>query len=343
MTKENGVKVLTDMVADFVAHIGKKLPDDVVEKLEELGSQESAALPKVLYETMTKNQGLAVELNRPSCQDTGVLQFWLKCGTNFPYINELEALLKEAVVQATFAAPLRHNSVETFDEYNTKKNVGKGTPTVWWDIVPNSDKCEIYAYMAGGGCTLPGKAMVLMPGAGYEGVTDFVLDQMTSYGLNACPPLLVGVGVGTSVETAALNSKKALMRPVDSENEDPYYADLEKEMLEKINQLGIGAQGFGGKTTAIGLNIETMPTHIAGMPCAINISCHVTRHKTEATAMGQDVFISYKSEEFQEADWVRQQLESGGISCWMAPNSITGGASYATEIPQAIRSCRAVL
>ena len=163
MTKENGVKVLTDMVADFVAHIGKKLPDDVVTKLEELGSQESAALPKVLYETMTKNQGLAVELNRPSCQDTGVLQFWLKCGTNFPYINELEALLKEAVVQATFAAPLRHNSVETFDEYNTKKNVGKGTPTVWWDIVPNSDKCEIYAYMAGGGCTLPGKAMVLMP------------------------------------------------------------------------------------------------------------------------------------------------------------------------------------
>ena len=126
------------MVADFVAHIGKKLPDDVVAKLEELGSQETAALPKALYETMTKNQKLAVELNRPSCQDTGVLQFWLKCGTNFPYINELEGLLKEAVVQATFAAPLRHNSVETFDEYNTKKNVGKGTPTVWWDIVPKS-------------------------------------------------------------------------------------------------------------------------------------------------------------------------------------------------------------
>ena len=226
MTKENGVKVLTDMVADFVAHIGKKLPDDVVEKLEELGSQESAALPKVLYETMTKNQGLAVELNRPSCQDTGVLQFWLKCGTNFPYINELEALLKEAVVQATFAAPLRHNSVETFDEYNTKKNVGKGTPTVWWDIVPNSDKCEIYAYMAGGGCTLPGKAMVLMPGAGYEGITDFVLDQMTTYGLNACPPLLVGVGVGTSVETAALNSKKALMRPIGSHNDNANAAKI---------------------------------------------------------------------------------------------------------------------
>lgn len=247
MTKENGVKVLTDMVADFVAHIGKKLPDDVVNKLEELGSQETAALPKVLYETMTKNQGLAVELNRPSCQDTGVLQFWLKCGTNFPYINELEALLKDAVVQATFAAPLRHNSVETFDEYNTKKNVGKGTPTVWWDIVPNSDKCEIYAYMAGGGCTLPGKAMVLMPGAGYEGVTDFVLDQMTTYGLNACPPLLVGVGVGTSVETAALNSKKALMRPIGSHNDNANAAKMEKLLEDGINAIALDRRVWAGK------------------------------------------------------------------------------------------------
>ena len=273
MTKENGVKVLTDMVADFVAHIGKKLPDDVVTKLEELGSQESAALPKVLYETMTKNQGLAVELNRPSCQDTGVLQFWLKCGTNFPYINELEALLKEAVVQATFAAPLRHNSVETFDEYNTKKNVGKGTPTVWWDIVPNSDKCEIYAYMAGGGCTLPGKAMVLMPGAGYEGVTDFVLDQMTTYGLNACPPLLVGVGVGTSIETAALNSKKALMRPIGSHNDNANAAKMEKLLEDGINAIGLGPQGMGGKYSVMGVHIENTARHPSAIGVAVNVGC----------------------------------------------------------------------
>ena len=273
MTKENGVKVLTDMVADFVAHIGKKLPDDVVNKLEELGSQETAALPKVLYETMTKNQGLAVELNRPSCQDTGVLQFWLKCGTNFPYINELEALLKDAVVQATFAAPLRHNSVETFDEYNTKKNVGKGTPTVWWDIVPNSDKCEIYAYMAGGGCTLPGKAMVLMPGAGYEGITDFVLDQMTTYGLNACPPLLVGVGVGTSVETAALNSKKALMRPIGSHNDNANAAKMEKLLEDGINAIGLGPQGMGGKYSVMGVNIENTARHPSAIGVAVNVGC----------------------------------------------------------------------
>lgn len=273
MTNENGVKVLTDMVADFVAHIGKKLPDDVVAKLEELGSQETAALPKALYETMTKNQKLAVELNRPSCQDTGVLQFWLKCGTNFPYINELEGLLKEAVVQATFAAPLRHNSVETFDEYNTKKNVGKGTPTVWWDIVPNSDKCEIYAYMAGGGCTLPGKAMVLMPGAGYEGITDFVLDQMTSYGLNACPPLLVGVGVGTSIETAALNSKKALMRPIGSHNENANAAKMERLLEDGINAIGLGPQGMGGKYSVMGVHIENTARHPSAIGVAVNVGC----------------------------------------------------------------------
>lgn len=271
--REEGVKRLTDMVADFVGHISKKLPDDVTAKLEELASKEEAALPKVLYETMTKNQKLAVELNRPSCQDTGVLQFWLKCGTGFPYINELEELLTEAVVKATFDMPLRHNSVQTFDEYNTKKNVGKGTPTVWWDIVPNSDCCEIYAYMAGGGCTLPGKAMVLMPGAGYEGVTDFVMDQMTTYGLNACPPLLVGVGVGTSIETAALNSKKALMRPIGSHNENANAAKMEALLEDGINAIGLGPQGMGGKNSVLGVNIENTARHPSAIGVAVNVGC----------------------------------------------------------------------
>lgn len=183
MNKQEQVQQMTTYMANFVSHIAKVLPDDIIAKLDELGAQEDAPLSKVIYETMKRNQKLAKELNCPSCQDTGVLQFWVKCGVDFPLIGEVEGLLKEAVVKSTFEAPLRHNSVETFDEFNTGRNVGKGTPTVWWDIVPNSDKCEIYAYMAGGGCTLPGKAMVLMPGAGYEGVTKFVMDVMTSYGI----------------------------------------------------------------------------------------------------------------------------------------------------------------
>ena len=263
MSKEAQVEQLTDYMAKFIAHVAKKLPDDVIAKLTELRAQEDSPLSKTIYDTMFQNQELAVKLNRPSCQDTGVLQFWVKCGTNFPLIGELEALLKEAVVKATFEAPLRHNSVETFDEYNTGKNVGKGTPTVFWDIVPDSDQCEIYTYMA----------MVLMPGEGYEGVTKFVLDVMTSYGINACPPLLVGVGVATSVETAALLSKKALMRPIGSHNDNERAAKMERLLEDGINAIGLGPQGMGGKYSVMGVNIENTARHPSTIGVAVNVGC----------------------------------------------------------------------
>lgn len=273
MSQQEMVTKMTDIMASFVGHIGKKLPDDVIAKLEELAKKETSPLARTLYETMTRNQNLAVSLDRPSCQDTGVLQFWVKCGTGFPLIDDVEALLKEAVVKATFETPLRHNSVETFDEVNTKRNVGKGTPTVFWDIVPHSDQCEIYAYMAGGGCTLPGKVMVLMPGAGYEGVTKFVLDQMTSYGLNACPPLLVGVGVATSVETAALLSKKALMRPLGTHNENARAAEMERLLEDGINAIGLGPQGMGGSASVMGVHIENTARHPSAIGVAVNVGC----------------------------------------------------------------------
>ena len=273
MTKPESIQHMTEMMAKFIAYTGKKLPDDVIAKLAELRNKEDSPLAKTIYDTMFRNQELAVKLDRPSCQDTGVLQFWVKCGTGFPLINELEALLKEAVVKATFDAPLRHNSVETFDEYNTGKNVGKGTPTVWWDIVPNSDQCEIYTYMAGGGCTLPGYAMVLMPGEGYEGVTKFVLDRMNTYGLNACPPLLVGVGVATSVETAALLSKKALMRDIGSHSENERAAKMEKLLEDGINAIGLGPQGMGGKYSVLGVHIENTARHPSAIGVAVNVGC----------------------------------------------------------------------
>ena len=265
MSHEAQVKKLKDIMAQFVGFTGIKLPDDVIAKLQELSEKETSPMAKVIYETMFRNQELAVKLNRPSCQDTGVLQFWVKCGTQFPYIDDLEVLLKEAVMQATIDTPLRHNSVG--------KNVGKGTPTVWWDIVPHSDKCEIYTYMAGGGCTLPGNATVLMPGEGYEGVTKFVLDRMTTYGLNACPPLLVGVGVGTSVETAALNSKKALMRPIGSHNDNANAAKMEKLLEDGINAIGLGPQGMGGNYSVMGVNIENTARHPSAIGVAVNVGC----------------------------------------------------------------------
>ena len=148
------------------------------------------------------------------------------------------------------------------------------------DIVPG-DKVKITVAPKGFGSENMSALRMFKPSAGLQGIKDFILETVEKAGPNPCPPIVVGVGIGGNFDHVALAAKKALLRPIDSHNPDPYYAALEDEMLEKINELGIGPQGFGGKTTAVGVNIETLPTHIAGMPCAVNISCHVTRHETE--------------------------------------------------------------
>ncbi len=264
---------LINIMADFVGFVGKVLPDDVTAKLEELRKEETGELQSMVYDTMFENQKLAKDLNRASCQDTGVIQFFVSCGENFPLIGKLPALLKEAVVKSTKEMPLRHNSVESFDEYNTGLNVGNGTPSVFWEIVEGKDDVDIYTYMAGGGCSLPGRAKVLMPGEGYEGAAEFILDAMTSYGINACPPLLVGVGIGTSVETAALNSKKALMKDVNAVNPNKNAHKMELLLEEAINNIGLGPQGFGGKKSVMGVNIVNTARHPSAIGVAVNVGC----------------------------------------------------------------------
>ena len=216
---------------------------------------------------------LAAQLNRPSCQDTGVLQFWVKVGSNYPLLGELEDILREATYKATQEAPLRLNCVETFDEFNTGKNIGLTAPYIHWDIIPGRDDVEILPYMAGGGCSLPGSGKTLMPGEGYEGVAKFVLDLMTSYGLNACPPLLVGVGIATTIDTAAGLSKKALMRPVSSKAPNEKAAYMEQLLEDGINKIGIGPQGMGGDKTVLGVNIEHGTRHPSVISCAVSVGC----------------------------------------------------------------------
>ncbi|WP_100401184.1 L(+)-tartrate dehydratase subunit alpha [Bacillus sp. FJAT-44742] len=267
------VEKMIDLMSKFTSLVSYKLPDDVENKLKELSEEEDNRLAKIIYKTMQENQKLAGELKRPSCQDTGVIQFFVKCGEDFPLIGQLDSILRESVFKSTKEMPLRHNSVETFDEYNTGKNIGDGTPSIFWEIEENSDKVEIYTYLAGGGCTLPGMATVLMPGEGYEGVVKFVLDRMTSYGVNACPPLLVGVGVGTSVETAAMNSKKALMRPVGSHNENENAAKMETLLEDGINEIGLGPQGLKGSKSVMGVNVVNTARHPSTIGVAINTGC----------------------------------------------------------------------
>lgn len=280
MGKEKALRQLVETVAKFTALVGKRLPDDVIAKLKELSEEETMPMAKMIYETMEKNQELAYELNRPSCQDTGLIQMFVRVGTNFPYINDLRPVLKEAVQIATVEAPLRHNSVETFDEYNTGTNTGTEAPWLYFDIIPESDKLELDVYMAGGGCSLPGQGKTLMPGEGYEGVVKFVLDVMTSYGLNACPPLLIGVGIGTSIDSAAYMSKRALMRPVGSHNPNEKAAGLERDLAAAIDSIGLGPQGLSGSKSVMGVNIENSARHPSVISVAVNVGCWSHRRGT---------------------------------------------------------------
>lgn len=280
MERQAALNLLRDRIAAFTGLVGKKLPDDVTAKLKELSEGEEMPMAKMIYEAMEKNQQQAEELNRPSCQDTGVIQMFVRVGTKFPYIDDLKPLLKDAVAKATQDAPLRHNTVETFDEVNTGTNVGTDSPWVYYDIVPNNDQLELDVYMAGGGCSLPGQGKTLMPGEGYEGVMKFVLDVMTSYGLNACPPLLVGVGIGTSIDSAAFMAKKALMRPVGSHNDNPKAAQLEDEMTKAIDSIGLGPQGLTGSKSVMGVNIVNSARHPSVISCALNVGCWSHRRGT---------------------------------------------------------------
>ena len=277
MNKDQSVQDMTDTMAKFTSYIGKRLPNDVKDKLAELRTFETNPLAKAVYTSMAENQEAADKLDRPSCQDTGVIQYFIKAGARFPLLGELEEILRHATEGATRMGPLRHNAVETFDEKNTGTNTGTNIPWLDWEIVPDDDGATIDVYMAGGGCTLPGKATVLMPGQGYEGVTDFVFDVITSRGINACPPLLVGVGVSTSAETAARLSKRAILREVGSSNANENAAKMEKLLEEGLNEVGIGPQGLTGANSVMGVNIESSARHPSTIGVAVSTGCWAHR------------------------------------------------------------------
>lgn len=277
LERDAAVADLTDLMAKFTAYIGKRLPTDVQQKLGDLREKEVNFLAKEVYESMRQNQEAADKLDRPSCQDTGVIQYFLTAGAKFPLLGELEGILLGATQGATKHGPLRHNAVETFEEKNTGTNTGSKIPWLDWEIVPNDDSVIVDVYMAGGGCTLPGKATVLMPGQGYEGVAEFVFDVVTSRGVNACPPLLVGVGVSTSAETAARLSKKAILRPVTSRNANDKAALMEELLADGLNELGLGPQGLTGNASVMGVNIESSARHPSTIGVAVSTGCWAHR------------------------------------------------------------------
>ena len=215
----------------------------------------------------------------PICQDTGMAVIFAEIGQDVHIEGSFEEAVNEGVARAYTEGGLRLSVVE--DPLYERKNTGNNTPAVIHTRLVPGDKITLRVAPKGFGSENMSAVKMFTPSATEQDIVDFVVSVVKTADASPCPPIMLGIGIGATFDYAPVLAKKALLRSVEKRNPDPRYASLEKKILDAVNALGIGPQGFGGKTTAIGLNIETLPTHIAGMPCAININCHVTRHKSE--------------------------------------------------------------
>ena len=276
--REINAALITETVKKLCIESNCHLSKDIKNRITDFCQQETWPQAKEILERIIENYEIADEKNQPVCQDTGVACVFIKIGQEVHVNGDNNEAINEGVRQGYTEGYLRKSVVrDPLDRVNT----GDNTPAmIYYDIVPG-DKIEITVAPKGFGSENMSKIAMLRPSDGLEGVKNFVRRAVEEAGPNPCPPIVVGVGVGGTFDKAAYLAKKALLRPVDERNEDPFYAKLEEELLEEVNALGIGPQGFGGKTTALAVNIEKFPTHIAGLPVAVNINCHVTRHKTE--------------------------------------------------------------
>ena len=253
------------------------LPNDVKEAIEEAEKNEKWPIANNILNKILENSQIAAAEKMPICQDTGMACVFVDIGQDVHITGgSLEEAINEGVRQGYAEGFLRKSVVK--DPIN-RVNTNDNTPAlIYYNMVPG-DKVKITVAPKGFGSENMSRIAMLKPSDGLEGVKNFVLETVRMAGPNPCPPIVIGVGIGGSFDKAAYLAKKALIRPVNENNTDEFYGNLEKELLEEVNKIGIGPQGFGGKTTALALNIETYPTHIAGLPVAVNINCHATRHK----------------------------------------------------------------
>lgn len=279
MIKEIDVKKITDTVARLCVDANKVLPCSVIRLIDNACKTETCALGKEILVDIKSNILAAKELDIPICQDTGMAVVFLEVGQDVHFIGgNLEDAVNEGVRIGYTEGLLRKSVVaDPLNRVNTDDN----TPAVIHTRIVEGNNVKVTVAPKGFGSENMSGVRMLTPAAGREGVVDAVLDIVKKAGSNPCPPMIIGVGIGGDFEQCALLSKIALCRELDSSNSNSYYAELENELLEKVNELDIGPQGFGGKTTALSVNIEYAPTHIAGLPVAVNIGCYVTRHKTE--------------------------------------------------------------
>lgn len=270
------VKLLTEVVADMCKEANYFLGQDVIAALEKGLQEEVSPAGKEVFKQLLENARIAAEEKIPICQDTGFAVFFVELGQDVHLTGgDFNEAIQEGVRRGYTEGYLRKSIVkDPLERVNSNDN----TPAVIHiDIVPG-DKIKLVFVPKGGGSENMSAVKMLTPSQGVGGLVDFVVDTVSLAGANPCPPLVVGVGFGGTFEEVALLAKKALLLPLGQTNANPYYAGLEKEMLKRINQTGIGPQGFGGRITAMAVHIEVFPCHIATMPAAVNINCHACRH-----------------------------------------------------------------
>ncbi|WP_291569703.1 fumarate hydratase [Clostridium sp. UBA4548] len=274
--REINVEKVTEVVRQLCIDANYYLGDDIKNRLIQAREKEDWDIAKGILDQIIENANIARNEDMPMCQDTGVTCVFLEIGQDVHFAGgNLEEAVNEGIRRGYNEGFLRKSVVkDPLDRVNTKDN----TPgMIYYNIVPG-DKVKITVAPKGFGSENMSQLKMLKPSDGLKGVKEFVLKAVKEAGPNPCPPIIVGVGIGGTFDKAATLAKKSLIRPVEERNSNPYYANLEEELLKEINNLGIGPQGFGGRTTALAVNIETYPTHIAGLPVAVNINCHATRH-----------------------------------------------------------------
>ena len=265
---------ITDTVARLCLQANLKLPEDVSAALARSRRTEPWPLAKTTLELLWDNMELADQRQLPICQDTGMACVFVELGQDVHIEGDFEQAVHEGVRRGYGEGYLRKSIVA---DPLRRVNTGDNTPAaITLRLVPG-DGLSITVAPKGFGSENMSRLAMLKPADGVQGVKDFVIETVRLAGPNPCPPIILGIGIGGSFDKVAGLSKHALLRPIDLPNPDPFYAGLEQELLDEINALGIGPQGFGGRTTCLGLSIETAPTHVAGLPVAVNVSCHVTR------------------------------------------------------------------
>lgn len=268
---------ITKVVKELCIEANYYLPNDIREGLEQAKDHEEWPLAKDILNKILQNVDIAEKKKIPICQDTGMTCVFMDIGQDVHIVGgNLEEAINKGVREGYKEGYLRKSVV---DDPIIRVNTEDNTPALIYYTIVSGDKIKIVVAPKGFGSENMSRIAMLKPSDGLEGIRDFVIDTVKVAGSNPCPPTVIGVGIGGSFDKAAYLAKKALLRPINNRNKNEMYKILEDELVKEINNLGIGPGGFGGKTTTLAVNIETYPTHIASLPVAVNISCHVTRHK----------------------------------------------------------------